>query len=74
LLKLLSNLSNILCTQLHLATEQLALLRNYNNFHAEMELVAGSKKKIFSIGFQTAQPKKHCAQGYSALDTKEMSK
>jgi hypothetical protein len=30
------------------------------------------KKKFFPIGFQTAQPKKRCAQGYSAFDTEQM--
>jgi hypothetical protein len=43
---------------------------NYNNFRAQKESVAGpKKKKNFPIGFQTAQPKKHCAQGFLALDT-----
>jgi hypothetical protein len=56
--------------QLHFVTAQLAILHNYNNFHAaQMALVAGSKNKFFRIGFQTAQPKKRAQAGYSAFDT-----
>jgi hypothetical protein len=47
-------------------------MHNYNNFHAETESVAGLKKK-FLIGFQTAQAKKRCAQGFLAFDKKEMA-
>jgi hypothetical protein len=37
---------------------QLALLHNYNNFQSQTKFVAGLKTKNFSIGLQTAQPKK----------------
>jgi hypothetical protein len=38
---------------------------NFNNFQAQTGSVAGLKK----WGFQTAQPEKRCAQGFSAFDT-----
>ncbi len=45
------------------------MMHNYNNFHAQTESVAGPKQRKFPIGFQTAQPKEHCAQGILAFDT-----
>ncbi len=45
LLNFLSNLSKFICAQLHFVTAQLTILHNYNIFHAQTELIAGSKKK-----------------------------
>jgi hypothetical protein len=47
------------------------MMHNYNHFHAQTELVAGPKK--LCIGFQTAQLKKGCVQGFLAFDTQYMA-
>jgi hypothetical protein len=69
LLKILSNLSKFLCAQLHFVTAQLAILHNYNNLHAQAELVTGSKIENFPLKIPNHATRKCCAQGFSAFDT-----
>jgi hypothetical protein len=45
-------------------------MHNYKHFHAQTESVAGPEQKKKTVGFQTAQLKKRCAQGFLVFDTK----
>ncbi len=69
LLMLLSNLLMFICAQLLFVTAQLVILHNYNDFHTQTGLVAGSKKEIFPHRIPNCATKKRCVQGYSAFNT-----